>query len=99
MRVMGRLRGLLTGLLVSAFSLCLCGEWAAGQGTPTPDQLQTFQGLTPEQQQAVRNALGAAGGNQSYGAYGAGGRAATGLGDVERLQRESMKAEHGEEAE
>ena len=97
---MGRLRGLPAALLVSAFCLCLGFEWAEGQVTPTPDQLQTFQGLTPEQQQAIRNALGTSAGTQSYGTYGSGERGATGLSDTERLQRERMKkTEGGEEAE
>ncbi len=103
MRVMGRLRGLLTGLLVSAFCACLSGEPAVGQVTPTPDQLQTFQGLTPEQQQAIRNALGTSGGAQNSGVYGTGERGATGLIETDRLnqlQRERMKkAEGGEEGE
>lgn len=103
MRMMGRLRGLLAGLVVSAFCLGLCGEWAEGQVTPTPDQLQTFQGLTPEQQQQIRNALGAAGGTQAYGAYGAGERAGGGVTETDRLnqlQREQLKkAEAGEEVE
>ena len=98
MRVVGRLRGLLAGLLVAAFCVCLSGEPAVGQVTPTPDQLQTFQGLTPEQQQAIRNALGTAGGAQSYGSYGAGERTASGFNDTERLQRE-RNAEGGDESE
>jgi len=99
MRLMERLRGLLTGLVVSAFCLCLFSEWAHGQVSPTPDQLQTFQGLTPEQQQAIRNALGATGGAQSYGAYGT-ERATNPVSDAERLQRErTKKAEGGEEIE
>lgn len=51
------LRGLLAGVLAGVFCFCLWGEWAEGQVTPTAEQLQTFQGLAPEQQQAIRNAL------------------------------------------
>src|SRR5579864_2825052 len=58
---MGRLRGILSGLLVGAFCLCLFAQWAEGQVNPTPEQLQMFQGLTPEQQQSIRNALGGMG--------------------------------------
>src|SRR5579872_4631656 len=61
MRGMGRLRGVLAGLLAGVFFLCAFGEWAEGQINPTPEQLQMFQGLTPDQQQSVRNALGGMG--------------------------------------
>src|SRR5215472_14059797 len=100
MRSMEGLRGLLAGVPAGAFCLGVTSEWADGQVTPTPDQLQTFQGLTPEQQQAIRNALGGAGGSQAYGAYGAGERTTSGISDTERLQRERLKkAEGGEEVE
>lgn len=58
MGMTGRLRGLLAGLLVAVSCVCFSGGRAEGQTSPTPEQLQTFQGLTPEQQQAIRNALG-----------------------------------------
>ncbi len=101
MRVMGRLRGLLAGFLVAVCCVSFSGGRAEGQSSPTPEQLQTFQGLTPEQQQAVRNALG--GGVQNSGMYGTGERGATGLSETDRLnqlQRDRMKkTEGGEEAE
>lgn len=61
MRAMGCLKGVLLGLLVAGVCLCVSSESAHGQATPTPEQLQTFQGLTPDQQQAIRNALSGAG--------------------------------------
>ena len=98
MRVMGRLRGLLAGLLFSAFCLCLSGEWAEGQVAPTPDQLQTFQGLTPEQQQAIRNALGGAG--QAAGATDLGVRRPGEVSQAdqqEQMRRERQRSAEGEE--
>jgi polysaccharide biosynthesis/export protein len=99
MRVMGRLRGLLAGLLATAVCVCLCGEWAKGQVTPTPDQLQTFQGLTSEQQQAIRNALGGAG--QAAGGSDLGLRRPGDLGQTEQqdqmLQRQRQKSAEAEE--
>src|SRR5579863_5427562 len=98
MRVAGRLRGVLAGLFVSAFFLCTFGERAESQSNPTPEQLQIFQGLTPEQQQSIRSALGAATGlSQGYGSYGAGQRPASSLTDSERLRRERMRTEGGDE--
>jgi polysaccharide biosynthesis/export protein len=99
MRVVGRLRGLLAGLLVAAFCVCLSGEAAVGQITPTPEQLQTFQGLTPEQQQAIRNALG--GTSQAAGGSDLGLRRPGELGQTEQqdqmLQRQRQKSAEGEE--
>jgi polysaccharide export outer membrane protein len=99
MRVVGRLRGLLAGLLVAAFCVCLSGEAAVGQVTPTPDQLRTFQGLTPEQQQAIRNALG--GTSQAAGGSDLGLRRPGELGQTEQqdqmLQRQRQKSAEGEE--
>src|SRR5215472_4557811 len=97
MRVMGRLRGLLTGLLVNALCLCLSSEWAAGQVTPTPDQLQTFQGLTPEQQQAVRNALSGAG--QPASASETGLRRPGELSQAEQLEQLRQERQRSAEAE
>ena len=85
MRSMEGLRGLLTGVLAGALCLCLSSEWADGQVTPTPDQLQTFQGLTPEQQQAVRNALSGAG--QQTGAPESGLRRPGELSQAEQLEQ------------
>src|ERR1700741_5179680 len=58
MGMTGRRKGSLAGLLVAVCCISVPGGRAEGQTSPTPEQLQTFQGLTPEQQQAVRNALG-----------------------------------------
>ncbi|HEY2201883.1 MAG TPA: SLBB domain-containing protein, partial [Solirubrobacteraceae bacterium] len=96
MRVTGRLRGLLAGLLVSAFCLCLCGEWAEGQ--VSPDQLQTFQGLTPEQQQAIRNALG--GTSQVTGSSDLGLRRPSEVSQAdqqEQMRRERQRSAEGAE--
>jgi len=97
MRVMGSFRGLLTGLLVGAICLCLSSEWAEGQVTPTPDQLQTFQGLTPEQQQAVRNAL--SGASQPTGASEAGPRRPGELSQAEQLEQLRQERQRSAEAE
>lgn len=98
MRVIGRLRGLLAWLLVSALCLCLSGEWAEGQVTPTPEQLQTFQGLAPEQQQAIRNALTSEGATgQALGTRGAEQRPPGQTEQLEQMRRERLRAEGEEE--
>jgi len=100
MRVMGRLRGLLTGLLGFAVCVCLTGGQAEGQVTPTPEQLQTFQGLTPEQQQAIRNAL--SGTSQATGGSDLGLRRPGELNQAdqqEQMRRERQRSAEGEEAE
>src|SRR5689334_7899598 len=80
------------------------GERADGQ-TVTPEQLQIFQGLTPEQQQAILNALGSgalgqtSSGQQLPGQFGR-GRQLTGFPQSEQLRetaRERMKRTEGEE--
>ena len=63
---MRRLAGVLTAVL--AFTMCLVspGERVGAQGvSPTPEQLQIFQGLTPEQQQAILSQLGGGGAVES----------------------------------
>jgi polysaccharide export outer membrane protein len=100
--MMGRVQRLLVGLLVSGLCLFVSGEWAEGQ--IPPDTLQTFQGLTPEQQQSIRSALGAASGTQSSGTYGpsgAGQRPTNGVSDAEQMQRQLLrkKAEGGSDEE
>src|SRR5579864_3830919 len=87
---MGRLRGILSGLLVGAFCLCLFAQWAEGQVNPTPEQLQMFQGLTPEQQQSIRNALGGTG-QTTGGASDLGSRRPGELGPAD--QQEQMRQE------
>ncbi|MDE2136358.1 MAG: SLBB domain-containing protein [Gammaproteobacteria bacterium] len=98
MRVTVSSRGLLAGLLLSALCLCLASERAQGQATPTPDQLQTFQGLTPDQQQAIRNALGT--GGQAGNALETGSRRMGESGQPdqqEQLRRERQRSAEGEE--
>ena len=99
MRLTGRLWGLLAGLLLSGLALCVSGERAQGQVNPTPEQLQTFQGLTPEQQQAIRNALG--GTSQAAGGSDLGLRRPGELGQTEQqdqmLQRQRQRSVEGEE--
>src|ERR1700756_4257309 len=102
MGMSGRLRGLLAGLLVAVCCVSFSGGRAEGQTSPTPEQLQTFQGLTPEQQQAIRNALG--GTSQAAGGSDLGLRRPGELGQTEQqdqmLQRLRQKsADAGEEAE
>jgi polysaccharide biosynthesis/export protein len=95
MRLMQRLGGSLAGLLILAICFALFGQQAQGQtSTPTPEDLQVFQGLTPEQQQAVRNALGSAG-VTSYGAYSAGQRPAGALSEsqqLDQMRRERLRS-------
>lgn len=101
MRVMQRSSLLLPALM--GLVLCCLGpaERAASQGiTPTPDQLQTFQGLTPEQQQAIRNALGAT--SQAAGGSDLGLRRPGEVSQAdqqEQIRRERQRAEAAEEAE
>jgi protein involved in polysaccharide export with SLBB domain len=102
MGMTGWLRGVLAGLLVAACCVSFSGGRAEGQASPTPEQLQTFQGLTPEQQQAVRNALG--GTSQAAGGSDLGLRRPGDLGQTEQqdqmLRRQRQKsAEADEEAE
>ena len=101
MGMTGRLRGLLAGLLVAVCCVSVFGGRAEGQTSPTPEQLQTFQGLTPEQQQAVRNALG--GTSQAAGGSDLGLRRPGELRQTEQqdqmLQRQRQKSAEAEEAE
>ncbi len=99
MRVIGRLSGLLTGLLVLLACVLLAGQRVEGQAlAPTPDQLQTFQGLTPDQQQAIRNALG--GGSQPTGGSDVGMRrpgVPSQQAQQDQLQRQRSKTAESEE--
>src|ERR1700752_4783915 len=99
MRVMGRLPGLLAGLLLAVCCVSFSGGRAEGQTSPTPEQLQTFQGLTPEQQQAIRSALGGTG--QAAGGSDLGLRRPGELGQTEQqdqmLQRQRRKSAEAEE--
>jgi polysaccharide export outer membrane protein len=98
MGMSGRLRGLLAGLLVAVCCVSLSGGRAEGQTSPTPEQLQTFQGLTPEQQQAIRSALG--GTSQAAGGSDLGLRRPGELGPAEQqeqmLQRQRQKSADAE---
>src|SRR5579864_1923940 len=99
MRGMGRLRGVPAGLLVGVFFLCTFGDWAEVQINPTPEQLQMFQGLTPEQQQSIRNALGGMG-QTTGGASDLGSRRPGELGPTdqqEQMRQERLKSAEGEE--
>jgi protein involved in polysaccharide export with SLBB domain len=91
-------------LLVCSLALGLCslavGGAAVGQATATPEQLQIFQGLTPEQQQTLRNALSGAG--QSPGTPDTGMRRPGEVGSTDQLElmrRERQRAEADEETE
>src|SRR5690242_4969794 len=95
MRGMGRLRGVLAGLVAGAFCLCLFAQEVEGQANPTPEQLQLFQGLTPEQQQSVRNALGGAG--QAGSELGSGRAGGLGPDQQEQMRQEQRKSAEGEE--
>jgi polysaccharide biosynthesis/export protein len=73
MRLMQRFCGPIVGLLVASICLLVIGERAEGQqGAPSAEQLQMFQGLSPEQQQAVLGQLSGNGG-ESNAASGFGG--------------------------
>ena len=67
MRVMRQLRGLLASLLVLAGCFLFHVESALGQTAPTAEELQIFQGLSPEQQQAIMEQLGKGATDQSSG--------------------------------
>jgi polysaccharide export outer membrane protein len=94
-------RGSSAALLVLALCGLLAGGRAEAQGPPTAEELQIFQGLTPEQQQALRNALGSAGvSGQITGANSAGQRPAGTLSPAEladQIRRERLKAAGAEE--
>jgi protein involved in polysaccharide export with SLBB domain len=95
--------------------MCLVspGERVGAQGiSPSPEQLQIFQGLTPEQQQAILSQLGggvAAGESSSYGGtlerrptdqFGRTDQATRMQQEQELLRRERMRqGEEGEEEE
>jgi len=94
---MQRASALLSGLLFFALCSLPLVERAEGQAiTPTPEQLQIFQGLPPEQQQAILKQLGIGGGSTT-GGLGTGdsgaGTGANGQGTAEREQAPSMRAQ------
>ena len=68
MLVTRRLWGLLTVLLVGIGCFLAYGERSYGQGAamPSSDELQLFQGLSPEQRDAVLKAM--SGGGDALGA-------------------------------
>jgi protein involved in polysaccharide export with SLBB domain len=55
-RSAGLLRALLRALITGLVALAASAQLASAQ-TPTPEQLETFQNLTPEQQRAVLEAM------------------------------------------
>lgn len=72
MSVVKRLSGLVIVLLVLAVCALPLAERAAGQTpTPSPEELQIFQGLTPEQQDALMRQLGGGTGQEGTGATSA----------------------------
>ncbi len=80
MRLMRPLRGLLQGLIVLAAYLLLPSATVLGQNAPTAEELQIFQGLSPEQQQSILEQMGKGGGDQSSSSssgFGAGDRTST----------------------
>jgi hypothetical protein len=71
-------------------ALAVLATPAAAQ-TPTPEQLQLFQNLTPEQQQAVLDRVASGGAEQPSGDSASG--AATGTKPVEMAARVPAKVE------
>lgn len=101
MRVMQRFQGPLVAGLVLAACLSLAYEPASGQNI-TPEQLQIFQGLSPEQQQAVLNAIGGGGGQipgQLPSQLGRSRQPGGQVGSPTDLERERLKKAEGEETE
>jgi len=79
MRVMRSLRGCKAALLLIAGCILLHAPPVTAQSaSPTPEQLQMFQGLTPEQQQAVLDQLGNRSGSDQISGGGLGGLGGTG---------------------
>ena len=74
MRVMRSLRGCkAASLLIAGCILLHAPPVTAQSSSPTPEQLQMFQGLTPEQQQAVLDQLGNRSGSDQISGGGLGG--------------------------
>ena len=79
MRVMRSLRGCkAASLLIAGCILLHTPPVTAQSASPTPEQLQMFQGLTPEQQQAVLDQLGNRSGSDQISGGGLGGLGGTG---------------------
>jgi protein involved in polysaccharide export with SLBB domain len=76
MSVFKRVSGLLAAAVVFAACWLCIAQRAAGQSAPTQDELQMFQGLSPEQQQSIMQAIGGGG----LGGGGGGGLLGGGLG-------------------
>lgn len=107
MSLVQRLRGPVSGLILVSCLVVPCAQVSAQGVTPSPEMLQIYQGLSPDQQQEVRNALGGSGGglgsgSQPSGGYSAGQRPAGAFGQSEQqpqqTNRERRKVE-GEEGE
>ena len=108
MRVMRRLRGLLAALvLIGGSFLCRVDGVLGQSNAPSAQELQIFQGLPPEQQQAIMEQLGNRGSDQTTGAGSLGngqgldqsGRMRPGLGqsDQKGMNRDQKKSEEDEE--
>ncbi len=108
MRLFQVRHGLLAGLAAMAACLLLLCEPVAGQ-TPTAAELQIFQGLTPEQQQAILEQLGKGGGGmdqsgasgsaQSTDQFGRSRTMAPGSGDQNKPEEQRKKKNEEEEEE
>jgi polysaccharide export outer membrane protein len=104
MRVVRRVAGL-AAIIGLAGCFLLRVEQADGQAaTPTPEQLQIFEGLTPEQQQAILNTLGNLGGMDQGAGLGRTGERTTDQfgrtrqsGTTGPTAREQRKSAEGEE--
>lgn len=97
MRATQRLLSMLAACLLFAASLLLGGSRAVGQSvTPTPEEMQLFQQMSPEQQQAILGQLGIGGGNSQRSDNGGLERQPTDL-NRNRRQTDTRRARPGEE--
>src|SRR5882762_1471821 len=94
MNVRKHLPQLVTGFLaVVVFFLALSGRSHSQAISPTPEMLQIFQGLTPEQQDAILKQFGGGGGTGSAGgALGALGALLGGQGGDRQAQAERRQS-------
>jgi polysaccharide biosynthesis/export protein len=103
MSVVKRLSGLVIVLLLLAVCSLPLAERAAGQtATPSPEELQMLQGLTPEQQDALLRQLGGGAGNEGIGTTSAnpfGSQGQTGRPTLEEMRQQRQVNVPDEEAE
>src|SRR5579864_4048226 len=99
-----RLAGTLTGCLAAAACFLAVSERSDGQASPTPEMLQIFQGLSPEQQDAIlKQFTGGGAGSSGGGAMGAlqsvlgGGQSGAKEAQAGRRQAETEQAKPEEE--